>query len=96
VKATKGGGTHSSYETCLRWAEHHITKHLVYRLDRNDLLTLFGAGREAELNQKTINKRVTVVLNMVRHHDHCSFGVFGAVPLLICRRSILALERLQD
>jgi hypothetical protein len=26
----------------------------------------------------------------------CSFGVFGAVPLLICRRSILALERLQD
>jgi hypothetical protein len=26
----------------------------------------------------------------------CSFGVFGAIPLLICRRSILALERLQD
>jgi hypothetical protein len=26
----------------------------------------------------------------------CSFGVFGSVPLLICMRSILALERLQD
>ena len=26
----------------------------------------------------------------------CSFGVFGAVPLLICRQSVLALERLQD
>jgi hypothetical protein len=26
----------------------------------------------------------------------CSFGVFGALPLLICRRSIHALERLQD
>ena len=26
----------------------------------------------------------------------CSFGVLGALPLLICRRSILALERLQD
>jgi len=26
----------------------------------------------------------------------CSFGVFGAVPLLICRRSVLALERLRD
>ena len=26
----------------------------------------------------------------------CSFGIIGAVPLLICRRSILALERLQD
>ena len=70
VEATKGAGTHSSYETCLRWAKQHITKHLVYRLDRNDLLGLFAAGREEGLNQKTINKRVTVVLNMVRHHDH--------------------------
>ena len=26
----------------------------------------------------------------------CSFGIIGAVPLLICRRSILALERMQD
>jgi len=26
----------------------------------------------------------------------CSFGAFGAVPLLICRRSILALERHQS
>jgi hypothetical protein len=26
----------------------------------------------------------------------CSFGVFGALPLLICGRSIHALERLQD
>ena len=26
----------------------------------------------------------------------CSFGIIGAVPLLICRRSILALEHLQD
>jgi len=26
----------------------------------------------------------------------CSFGVFGCVPLLICRRSIVALERVKD
>jgi len=26
----------------------------------------------------------------------CSFGIFGCIPLLICRRSILTLERLQD
>jgi hypothetical protein len=26
----------------------------------------------------------------------CSFGVFGAVPLLICKRSILTLERLES
>ncbi len=50
VKATKGDGTHSSYESCLRWAERHITKHLVYRLDRNDLLSLLAAGREQGLN----------------------------------------------
>ena len=31
---------------------------------------MFAAGREEGLNQKTINKHVTVVLNMVRHHDH--------------------------
>ena len=70
VEATKGLGTHSSYKTCLTWAKRHITKHLVNRLNRNDLLGLFAAGRKEGLNQKTINKRVTVVLNMVRHHDH--------------------------
>lgn len=70
VKATKGAATHSSYEACLRWAQLHIKRHLVYRLDRSDLLGLFAAGREEKLNQKTINKHVTVVLNMVRHHDH--------------------------
>jgi len=26
----------------------------------------------------------------------CSFGVFGALPLMICRRSILAIERLHN
>jgi len=70
VEATKGLGTHGSYKTCLMWAERHITKHLVNRLNRNDLLALFSAGRKEGLNQKTINKRVTVVLSMVRHHDH--------------------------
>jgi hypothetical protein len=25
----------------------------------------------------------------------CSFGVFGAIPLLLCRRSVLALERIE-
>lgn len=70
VAATKGTGTYSSYQACLSWAQQHIKKHLVQRLDRSDLLGLFAAGRKEELNQKTINKRVTVVLNMVRHHDH--------------------------
>ena len=70
VEATKGLGTHASYKTCLTWAERHITKHMVNRLNRNDLLGLFATGRKEGLNQKTINQRGTVVLNMVRHHDH--------------------------
>ena len=70
VEATKGIATHGSYKVCLTWAERHITKRLVNRLNRNDLLALFAAGRTEKLNQKTINKRVTVVLNMVRHNDH--------------------------
>lgn len=70
VAATKGAETYRSYEACLRWVQGHISKHLVYRLDRSDLLGLFAAGREEKLNQKTINKRVTVALNMVRHHGH--------------------------
>ena len=70
VKATKGIGTYGSYKASLTWAKRHITKRLVNRLNRNDLLSLFAAGRDEGLDQKTINKRVTVVLNMVRHHDH--------------------------
>jgi succinate-acetate transporter protein len=26
----------------------------------------------------------------------CSFGIFGSVPMLICRRSIIAIERARD
>jgi integrase len=70
VEATKGLGTHGSCKTCLTWAERHNTKYLVNRHDRKDLLGLFAAGRKEGLNQKTINKRVTVVLNMVRCPDH--------------------------
>jgi hypothetical protein len=71
VEATKGAGNTPFLQNMLeRGLSSHITKHLVYRLDRNDLLGLFAAGRKEGLNQKTINKRVTVVLNMVRHLDH--------------------------
>ena len=64
VAATKSEGTHSSYKSCLRWAVRHVAKHLVYRLNRDDLIGLFAAGRKEGLDQKTINKRVTVLLNM--------------------------------
>ena len=70
VKATKGIETYRSYKGCLTWAAKQIKKRLVKRLNRDDLIELFATGRREELNQKTINKRVTVVLNMVRHHDH--------------------------
>jgi integrase/recombinase XerD len=70
VKATKGGATYSAYSTDLRWARRYLTRNLVSRIDRNDLIDLFAAGRKAGLNQKTINKRVTVTLQMVRNAGH--------------------------
>ena len=53
VKATKGDETHSSYESCLKCAKRYITKHLVYWLDRNDLLTFLDAARYCTLGSKT-------------------------------------------
>jgi integrase/recombinase XerD len=66
VKATKGLATHRAYSTDLKWFRKHCTKHLVSRLDRNDVMHLFAVGREEGRNQKTINKRVVVMLNAMR------------------------------
>lgn len=70
VHATKGDATYRAYSTDLRWARQLLTRNLVSRIDRNDLINLFAAGREAGLNQKTTNKRVTVTLQMVRNTGH--------------------------
>ena len=70
VKATKGAATHQAYCTDLNWAKKHLSRSIVARIDRTDLINIFASGREAGLNQKTINKRVTVMLQMIRHAGH--------------------------
>jgi integrase/recombinase XerD len=66
VQATKGAATHRAYEHDLKWFRARCQKHLVSRLDRSDAMTLFAAGREEGLNQKTINKRVIIMLQAMR------------------------------
>jgi len=66
VKATKGLATYRAYAHDLRWFRSVCKKHLVSRLDRSDAMALFAAGRDANLNQKTINKRVIVTLQAMR------------------------------
>ncbi len=66
VKATKGGSTLEAYQRDLRWFRNHCSKRYVSRLTRDDAMALFAAGREQQLNQKTINRRVIVMLNAMR------------------------------
>jgi integrase len=85
VKATKGAGTYSSYETCLDWAKRHITKHLVYRLDRNDLLALFAAGREEKLKFLCTGSRDKEVSNLY----------WSDIDYRLCRISVTAKTELR-
>jgi integrase len=66
VKATKGLATYRAYAHDLRWFRSICKKHLVARLDRSDVMAFFAAGRDENLNQKTINKRVVVTLQAMR------------------------------
>lgn len=66
VSATKSIATYRSYKLDLAWFRRHCRKHLVSDLDRSDAMALFAAGREERLNQKTINRRVIVMLHAMR------------------------------
>lgn len=66
VQATKSAATYRAYKCDLAWFREHCGKHLVSRLDRSDVMVLFAAGREGDLNQKTTNKRVVVMLQAMR------------------------------
>jgi hypothetical protein len=67
VKATKGAATFRAYSGDLAWFQTVCKKHYVDQLGRSDAMALFAAGRSEELNQKTINKRVIVMLQAMRH-----------------------------
>jgi integrase len=66
VQATKSKATLRAYGCDLRWFRKHCRKHYVSKLNREDMMTLFGAGRDEGLNQKTTNKKVIVALQSMR------------------------------
>lgn len=66
VKATKSMATYGAYGRDLRWFRKHCKKYYVAKLNRDDIIALFGAGRDEELNQKTINRRAMVALQSMR------------------------------
>lgn len=66
VKATKGDATWRAYSADLTWFQKVSKKHYVDQLGRSDAMKLFAAGRDEDLNQKSINKRVIVMLQAMR------------------------------
>jgi integrase len=71
VEATKGKRTFLQYRRELEWFREHCTKRYVVELDRSDAMRLFVQGRKEvvdgkPLNQKTINRRVIIMLNAMR------------------------------
>ena len=63
VKATKSLATLRDYRPSLNWFLKSTAKEYVQDLDRQDMMNLFTLGRELGLQQKTINKRVTTIIN---------------------------------
>jgi integrase/recombinase XerD len=72
VKATKGDKTLLQYSRELKWFRSICVKTYVSELNRSDAMDLFAVGRELvtsegfSLNQKTINRRVIIMLNAMR------------------------------
>jgi integrase/recombinase XerD len=71
VEATKGVRTFRQYRRELDWFRGHCRKRYVAELDRSDAMRLFVEGRKEvvdgrHLNQKTINRRIIIMLNAMR------------------------------
>jgi integrase len=71
IKATKGERTYRAYRRQLSWFRERTSRRYVSELDRSDAMKMFAQGREERLkgralNQKTINKRVIIMLNAMR------------------------------
>jgi integrase/recombinase XerD len=71
VEATKGIRTFRQYRAELEWFRRNCRKRYVAELDRSDAMRLFVVGRKEivdgkPLNQKTINRRVIIMLNAMR------------------------------
>jgi integrase len=74
VRATTGDRTCKVYGRELQWFRERTNKRYVSELDRSDAVQMFALGREERRdgrphNQKTINKRVIIMLNAMRSRD---------------------------
>jgi integrase/recombinase XerD len=67
VKATKSAATLDAYKTDLAWVKKNLQRSLVGKVTRADIMHLFGAGRDEELHQGSINRRVMVALMALRN-----------------------------
>jgi hypothetical protein len=71
VDATKKKSTFRQYRQELEWFRKHCKKRYVSQLNRSDAMALFAQGRkelvdDRPLNQKTINRRVIIMLHAMR------------------------------
>lgn len=71
VEATKKKSTFRQYRQELEWFRKHCQKRCVSQLNRSDAMALFAQGRKEladgrPLNQKTINRRVIIMLHAMR------------------------------
>lgn len=71
IRATKSERTYREYRRQLEWFQARTAKRFVSELDRSDAMRIFALGREERvkgnpINQKTINKRVIIMLNAMR------------------------------
>jgi integrase len=67
VKATKNVATYRAYGTDLEWFAAKIAGQFVGQVTRQDILRVFGVGRDEKLNQKSINRRVMVGVMALRN-----------------------------
>jgi integrase len=67
VKATKSPGTHDAYTADLDWFKARVKRKYVGLVTRADIMAVFGTGRDENLAQATINRRITVGLMALRN-----------------------------
>jgi integrase len=70
VKATRSNATHRTYSTQTNWFLKNTSKSYVSEVNRDEIMRLFAKGREEGSNQNTINKRIVVVLGVLRNAGH--------------------------
>jgi hypothetical protein len=92
VKATKGTRTRKQYKHDLRWFQSVCQKKYVADLDRSDAIAAFAAGCDTmldvqPLNQKTINRRVIIMLHAMCNQGATITMVKGDWPKTIDKKT---------